>query len=903
MKRFNKILSILLVLAIMVPGIVNAVPVAESKSAVERLAGETRIGTALEASKKVYEKSDTVVLVGYEGVVDALTGTILAHGKDAPVLITQKDSVPKEVKDELKRLKVKNIIVIGGKNVVSEGVISELKDYSVKRIDGLNRAETAANVAKEVNSDTKHVFLALGYEKLADALAIGPASAKEKSPVLLTQTDKIPKETMEAMENVGVTHVTIVGGDSAVNKDVEKLLAKYKVNRVSGDRREDTALEIAAKYFPKAKKSIIAYGWKYADALVGGYIGAKMDAPILLTNTNSISDETLRFLKEKIEHAYVLGGIQVVSGSVFNKIVEVVSSDKDEMTLTVLATTDVHGNIYNWSYEDEKETKNSGLAKVNTVVEQVRAENPNTILVDAGDLIQGTILTDEVYSKDLENINPMIDMLNFMKYDAMVLGNHEFNFGMPTVDKLMKDAKFPVLSANIFNKSDDTSYAKPYTIVERSGLRVGILGLSTPNIPRWDGDKVKNLEFIGMDKAADIYIKEIEKENVDLIVTVAHAGLDKEYIDGDDMRTVIEKHPQIDASIVGHTHSSVKETVGTTIVGGAQSNGREVIRIDINLKKMNNEWKVIDKTVDLINVEKYKASDSIKEYAKVYHETTLEFISEVLGEASGDFRPESEIKGIPEAQIRDTAVMDLINKIQLKDSGADVSAAALFSSTSNIKKGPITYADIFDIYKFPNTLVMVEASGKELVNYMEWSVKYYNTYKDGDISISFNPSVRAYLYDMFAGVDYKIDLSKPAGERITDLKLNGKEVKADDTIKLVVNDYRYSGLKSQGILTGEPIYESAPVSSRELIAKHIEELGTINPDVDNNWEITGIDLNHVLRDYIIKEVNEGRIELPKSEDGRTPNVKALNVYELIKDGKIPAEVLKEHGLDSQGNPL
>ena len=878
---------------------------------VERLAGERRVQTAIKTSQEAYKDgAGTVVLAGYNGEVDALAGTLLASSKNAPALLTVKDKLTDDVKAEIKRLGAKNVYVLGGKNVLAPAVETQLKGLglTVKRLGGKDRFDTAAMIAKEVKGKSDKIFLASGEsERLADALAIAPVSAMKNAPVLLVQNNKkLPKVTMDAIKAMGVKEIEFVGGEKAISDSIKGDFKEIKFDRVSGDNREKTALAIANKYFKGTDKAIVVYGWKYADALVGGYLGKMINAPILLTGTDNISNETLAYLGDNTDSAYVLGGKKVVSTYVLNKIVNAVGPmvpGEDEMTLTILGTTDIHGNIYNWSYENEKETNNSGMTKVHSVIKEVRAENPNTILVDAGDLIQGTILTDEVYTKDLSKVNPMADVFNYIEYDAMTLGNHEFNFGLDVVNKFKKDAKFPVLSANIFNKADESNFAEPYTIVERNGLKVGILGLTTPNIPRWDGSKVTSLSFKGMDEAADMYIDEMYEKGADIIVTVSHAGLGQEYQAGDDMRTVLEKHPDISAAVVGHTHASVKETVGTTIVGGARSNGREVIRIDIDLKKKDGKWETLGKSVDLIQVEKYEVSKELEDYAKDYHQATLEFIKGEFGTASEDFQPKNEIKGIPEGYIKDTAVMDLINQIQLDDSGADVSAAALFSDDSDIKKGPITYADIFGIYRFPNTLVMVEATGQELINYMEWSVKYFNTYKDGDLSISFNPKVRSYLYDMFAGVDYKIDLSKPAGERITDVMFKGKPLKMDETLKLVVNDYRYSVLKNDKILSGEPIYLSDPVSSRELIAKHIKELGTISPKVDNNWEITGIDLNHPLRDYIIGEVNAGRIELPKSEDGRTSNVKALNVYELIKDGTIPESVLKDKGLDSQGKPL
>jgi 2',3'-cyclic-nucleotide 2'-phosphodiesterase/3'-nucleotidase len=258
-----------------------------------------------------------------------------------------------------------------------------------------------------------------------------------------------------------------------------------------------------------------------------------------------------------------------------------------------------------------------------------------------------------------------------------------------------------------------------------------------------------------------------------------------------------------------------------------------------------------------------------------------------------DFAPQTEIPGIPEAQIRDTGVIDIINDVQLKYTGADVAGAALFSPTSNLRAGNITYANIFEIYKYPNTLVGVKVTGAELKAYMEWSASYYNTFVPGDINLSFDPNIRGYNYDMFQGVDYKIDVSKPAGKRIVELKFKGKAVKDSDTLKLAVNNYRYGGLKSMGIIKGEPYFSSDPKSLRSYIADYIKENSPIAPKVNNNWKVIGADLNHPLRSYLIGEIKAGRLVLPVSEDGRSFNAKSINAEAMIKAGLIPEKVLKD----------
>lgn len=597
------------------------------------------------------------------------------------------------------------------------------------------------------------------------------------------------------------------------------------------------------------------------------------------------------FLKNKKFYSLVIALILIVG--VFSPSIS--NAEEKTVKITVLGTTDLHANIYNWSYEDGKETEDTGIAKVYSVIKEAREANPNTLLIDNGDTIQGTILSDDLYNFNLELKHPVIDVMNFMKYDAMVLGNHEFNFGLEMVKKIEKEATFPILAANATYAKDGSNLVKPYIIKEVAGIKIGILGLTNPNIPRWDGPKVGDLKFATPLETAGKYIAEMKEKGVDLIVISTHTGYTSEY-GGDGADEIVAKYPEVAAVLTGHSHSTEKLKVGNTLVGAARDAGRQVVKFDFELTQKDGAWTVLDSKVDVIDVKGYQASEELKEYAKPYHVKTLDFLKEVIGTASKDFAPVSEIPGVPEAQLKDTGVIDLINDVQLKATGADVAGAALFSPISNLRTGDITYASIFEIYKYPNTLVGVEVTGAELKAYMEWSASYYNTFIPGDINLSFNPKIRVYNYDMFQGVDYKVDVSKPAGSRIVDLKFKGELLKDTDKLKLAINNYRYGGLKDSGIISGEAYFESDPKSLRSYIADHIREKKVIEPIVDNNWEVIGADLNHPLRDYIIGEIKAGKIEIPKSEDGRTVNVKSVNAIELIKVGKIPAEVLIAHGI-------
>ena len=524
-----------------------------------------------------------------------------------------------------------------------------------------------------------------------------------------------------------------------------------------------------------------------------------------------------------------------------------------EKHITILGTSDMHGNIWGFSYEDSKETDNNGMARLYTYIQQVRAENPNTILIDAGDDIQGTIMTDDIYNKIPEEPHPVVAAMNYMGYDAMTLGNHEFNWGIDTMQKILSQAQFPVLAANVKDTSGGFVTGAGWTIVEKDGVKVAVIGVVTPDVPIWDGGKegVEACTYEAANTAVKNAIAEIG-DGADVIVVSVHMGMYAEFDEdggSDSAQKILDDNPEIDVLQVAHNHVVVSETQGDTVIGGVRNGGRDIARFDLTLDQNNH---VTDATVEIVDMTGVTPSQALRdiELVKESHQKTIDFITgggsgedgeggAALGSTTAKFQPVDEIAGLPEGKLQDTAVMDLINKVQLENSGADVSAAALFKDTSDLPEGDINYGNIFDIYKFDNTLYRVTVTGKELKGYMEWAAACYNQWVPGDINISFDPEYPGYLYDMFAGVDYEIDLSQPKGERIKNVMFKGAPLQDDQTLTLAVNNYRYSSaLKAQNLIAGKKEWESSN-SIRDMIVAYLAEHAPISPEVDNNWKIVG----------------------------------------------------------------
>ena len=332
LKKHVKVLCAFLILAMLLPGVAGAASL--SNGEVKRLAGTSRVSTAITVSQEAYKGigAETIIVSGYNGSADALTGTLLASDNNAPLLLAPngENNLP-EFTNEVRRLRARKVYILGGEATAPDFVEVKLKDMGldVERLDGSDRFETAAIIAEKAK-DKSEVFLALGKkmldngeeDALVDALAIGPVSAKEGIPVLLTGKDKLPKATKDAIEKFSVKKATIVGGETAITPEVKTELEgmDVTVDRISGSNRYDTATKIAKEYFTDSRNTIVASGDTDTDALVGGYLGALFDAPILLTGIGRLAKKTETYISKNSDRSYVLGGNSVVTDSVFKEI-------------------------------------------------------------------------------------------------------------------------------------------------------------------------------------------------------------------------------------------------------------------------------------------------------------------------------------------------------------------------------------------------------------------------------------------------------------------------------------------------------------------------------------------------------------------------------------------------------
>lgn len=569
---------------------------------------------------------------------------------------------------------------------------------------------------------------------------------------------------------------------------------------------------------------------------------------------------------------------------------------EEDVKITVLATSDIHGKIYPWEYSTDT-AQEYGLAKLATIIKQERELEPNLLLLDNGDAIESNMI--QLFNE--YDIHPMMQAFNLLNYDVFSLGNHEFNFGLDVLNRAIESFDGEVLSANII-KDDEDTFVQPYALKEIDGVKVGILGLITPHIPRWEAGNPEHFEgltFLDPLTTAEKYVDILKnEEKVDLIIGTFHIGKDSEGYDKnliDSVHIIAEQVDGIDAIVVGHAHETFgfkdeQIVFGDTIVLEPSSNGNYIGKFTFTLEKDEDGYKIINKESDLLSAKDIEPDKEILDSLKYVDDVSKEAAHKVVGTATARFLQENEVSNIPTAMVMDNPIVDLINDVQLFYTNADISSTALLDTRANIDEGEVQFKDAALIYKYSNTLQAHKISGENLKEYMEWSASYYNTQKLGDLNISFNSNIRAYNYDMFDGIEYQIDITKPVGDRIVNLKFNGEEIKDDDEFTLAVNNYRVGTLRSLGLLPEDNsslVYDSTSGDIEEiqqLIVDYIiNELdGVVTPKVNNNWSIIkneDTSQEGMFEGYEL--LKAGILKVPSSEDGRTPNVKSINILDKL----------------------
>ena len=547
--------------------------------------------------------------------------------------------------------------------------------------------------------------------------------------------------------------------------------------------------------------------------------------------------------------------------------------------LTVLGTTDTHGNVLNWDYfkdavYDDGAHNDIGLAKIATLVKLVREERGarNTLVIDAGDTLQGTPLA--YYYAKVDPItggatHPMAKAMNAIGYDAAALGNHEFNYGIETLRAFESQCDFPLLCANTVDWVTGAPAFAPHLIKSYKvpgvpkPLKVGVLGLVTPGVAIWDKANVEGvLKFPGIVEQAKVWVPKLKKAGCDLVIVSCHSGARPGSSYGDALpfpenasRQLAEQVAGVDAVLVGHAHVEIQEElVASTVTAGKKVLVTEPLKwgmrlsvMDLDLVHDGRRWSLTSAHAHLLNANTAAEDDDVAALVREDHAVVRTYVNSVIGTCTAAMSAAT-------ARFEDTAAIDFINHVQadaVKTALAGtsdqtlpvLSIAAPFNRDAAIPAGNVTVRDVAGLYIYDNTLLGIRFTGAQVKAYLEYSASYFaartttGPFAPDDVTNAVNPGTGLatpdYNYDIMGGLDaslgYQIDLAKPLGQRIVDLTYDSRPVDAAAQFVIAINNYRQSGGGNFPGVTTAPVLYNAQVEIRQLLIDWTTEQGVIDP--------------------------------------------------------------------------
>ncbi|KQX13266.1 multifunctional 2',3'-cyclic-nucleotide 2'-phosphodiesterase/5'-nucleotidase/3'-nucleotidase [Streptomyces sp. Root431] len=549
-------------------------------------------------------------------------------------------------------------------------------------------------------------------------------------------------------------------------------------------------------------------------------------------------------------------------------------------SFTVMGTTDLHGNVFNWDYFTDKEFDDKahndiGLAKISTLVDQVREEKGrcNTLLIDAGDTIQGTQLS--YYYAKVDPItarrgpvHPMAQAMNAIGYDAAALGNHEFNYGIPVLRKFEEQCDFPLLGANALDAKTLRPAFAPYSMhrlrtPHGKDVKVAVLGLTNPGIAIWDKANVQGkMVFPGLEEQAAKWVPKLRSMGADVVVVSAHSGSSGTSSYGDQLPhienaagLVAEQVPGIDAILVGHAHTEIpeyrvknKETGKDVVLSEPLKWGQRLTTFDFDLVWEKGRWVVEKVGAQVLNSNTVAEDPRITGLLADEHEKVVAYVNQVIGTSTASMTT-------ADAPWKDEPIIDLINVVQAETVKAALaggahaalpvlSQASCFSRTARIPAGEITIKDAAGLYPFENTMEARLLTGAQLKDYLEYSARYYVQTAAGTpvdtAKLTNAGGTPDYNYDAVSGLTYEIDIAKPAGSRIVNLSFEGKPLDPAAQFVLAVNNYRASGGGAfPHVANAQQLWANSD-EIRNTIIQWVKAKGTVDPGLfaSVDWKLT-----------------------------------------------------------------
>jgi 2',3'-cyclic-nucleotide 2'-phosphodiesterase/3'-nucleotidase len=527
----------------------------------------------------------------------------------------------------------------------------------------------------------------------------------------------------------------------------------------------------------------------------------------------------------------------------------------DTVRVILVASTDLHGYVTDWDYLQNTAWP-GGLARAATVVDSLRQKYPGqVVVVDAGDALQGNPFAAYFGREARRDPHPVIEAMNLMGYDAATLGDHDFDFGVETLQHALAAAAFPFVSGNLHVLPADTAILAPYTVVNRNGVRIAIAGFTTPATMISNGDKLKGrMRLERIEPLAEAVVREMRRD-ADLIVILSHSGLDG----GASYDTAGVGSEQVSARfaagavkpdlvVVGHSHRELIDTV----IGGVhfvqpRPEGRSLAVVHIALLPKGNQLQLVRIRAERVPLEEVRPSDRLQRRLSDPHRAVLGWIETRVGENERRL-------SLGAGRVEDVPLTRFINDVQRRAARSDLSATPVLDTRAGLDEGELTIGELFRIYPVENTLRSVRISGAQLKAYLEQCARYF--YADSTGLVATNRFVAPANYDVIGGAQYTIDLSQPMGSRVTRLEVRGRPVAPTDSFTLALSSSRQLGLGNFAMFAGARVVYDRGEYIRDLLIADIRRRHTLlkTDYTGSDWGLAPAPLARKARSIFVRDV-------------------------------------------------
>ncbi|WP_239984671.1 bifunctional metallophosphatase/5'-nucleotidase [Lentibacillus sediminis] len=521
---------------------------------------------------------------------------------------------------------------------------------------------------------------------------------------------------------------------------------------------------------------------------------------------------------------------------------------RNHTTLTILYTSDVHGHAMPISY-GTNQPASIGLARYATAVKSTRSSREQVLVLDNGDLIQGTPLMTHYVKSHTDKENPMIGIMNQIGIEASVIGNHEFNFGKGILNNAIDQSRFPWLSANTLDKtSQEPYYGPPYIIKTlNNGVKAAIVGVTTHYIPNWESPAhIEGVQFADAFSTLKKQVEEIRsKERPDVLIAMYHGGFERDLESGEPTEELTGENQGyqmameidgIDVLLTGHQHRKLTNFLRDVLVVQPGNNAQNYGEIQIELEQQDGKWTITDKQASLQPLKDVEAAPEILDYMEEMETSTQGWLDQPAGYIDGDMTIADPLK----ARLAKHPFIEFIQNVQMEASGADISVTSLLNNNSTGFSSVVTMRDIVANYMYPNTLVVLELTGADILAALEKSAEYFMLDENGEITVNpdyVEPKPQHYNYDMWEGITYTINVAKPVGSRIEDVRYQGEPLEENRTYKVVLNNYRASGGGNYIMFQHKPVVKEIQKDAVALIYGYFEKYGTVKAKATRNFTV------------------------------------------------------------------